>query len=71
MIAEVNDAGWGKSGKYQKLSDYEKTLLMGFVNNSVLMAYRQWIEEGKKLPIEDVIELTNRIVLSGVNGFFR
>ncbi len=70
MIAEVNDAGWGKSKKYQKLSDYEKKLLMGFVNNSVLTAYRQWIEDGKKLPIESVIELTNRIVLNGVNGFF-
>ena len=71
MVADVNDAGWGKSKKYQKLSDYEKKLLMGFVNNAVLTAYRQWIDDGKKMSLEDVIEMTNKIVLGGVNGFFK
>ena len=71
MISDVNDAGWGKSKKYQKLSEYEKKLLMGFVNNAVLTAYRQWVEDGKQMPLEDVIELTNRIVLGGVKGFFK
>ena len=71
MISDVNDAGWGKSRKYRKLSPYEKKLLMGFVNNAVLTAYRQWVEDGKQMPLEDVIELTNRIVLGGVKGFFR
>lgn len=71
MMESVNDAGWGKSEKYQKLSNYEKKLLMDFVNHSVLTAYRHWVEDGKRLPIEDVIVLTNRIVLGGVNGFFK
>ena len=71
MVADVNDAGWGKSKKYQKLSDYEKKLLMGFINNAVLTAYRQWVEDGKKMPMEEIIEMTNRIVLGGVNGFFK
>ena len=71
MINEVNNAGWGKSAKYRELSDYEKELLMGFVNNSVLLAYRQWIEDGKKKPLDEVIEMSNRIVLGGVNGFFK
>ena len=44
---------------------------MEFVNNAVLSAYRQWVEDGKELPMEQVIDLTNRIVLGGVNGFFR
>lgn len=71
MIENVNDAGWGRSDKYQKLSAFEKKLLMGFVNHAVLTAYRQWIENGKKTPLEEVIEMPNRIVLGGVNGFFR
>ena len=71
MIESVNDAGWSKSKKYQKLNDYEKKLLMGFVNNAVLTAYRHWVEDGKNIPLEDVIEMTNRIVLGGVKGFFR
>lgn len=71
MVENVNDAGWSKSKKYQKLSDYEKKLLMGFINNAVLTAYRQWVEDGKKLTIDEVVAVTNRIVLGGVNGFFK
>ena len=71
MVGGVNDEGWGKSKKYQNLSEFEKKLLMGFINNAVLTAYRQWVEEGKVTPLEEVIEMTNRIVLGGVNGFFK
>ncbi len=71
MVGDVNDEGWGKSKKYQNLSEFEKKLLMGFINNAVLTAYRQWVEEGKVTPLEEVIEMTNRIVLGGVNGFFK
>ena len=71
MTDRVNDSGWSRSEQYQRLSAFEKKLLMDFVNNAVLGAYRQWVEEGKTLPMEEVIGLTNRIVLGGVNGFFR
>ncbi len=71
MVGDVNDEGWGKSKKYQNLSEFEKKLLMGFINNAVLTAYRQWVEDGKETPLEEVIEMTNRIVLGGVNGFFK
>ena len=71
MVESVNDAGWSKSKKYQKLSDYEKKLLMGFINNAVLTAYRLWVEDGKKQPMDEIIAVTNRIVLGGVNGFFK
>lgn len=71
MVGDVNDAGWGKSKKYKDLSEFEKKLLMGFINNAVLTAYRQWVEDGKVTPLEEVIEMTNRIVLGGVNGFFK
>lgn len=44
---------------------------MGFINNAVLSAYRQWVEDGKELPLDEVVMVTNRIVLGGVNGFFK
>ena len=71
MTVRVNDEGWKKSKRYQKLSDFEKRLLMGFINESVLNAYRQWVESGKEIPLEEMIDLTNRIVLGGVNGFYQ
>ena len=71
MIADVNDAGWGKSAAFNRLSDYQKRLLMTFVNNAALGAYRQWIEDGKQMPLDDVIEMTTRLVLGGVRSFFK
>ncbi|MBR3298123.1 MAG: TetR/AcrR family transcriptional regulator [Clostridia bacterium] len=71
MTDRVNDEGWGRSNKYRQLSEFEKKLLIGFINESVLNAYRQWVEGGKRVPMEDVIEMTNRIVLGGVKGFFK
>ena len=49
---------------------FEKRLLLEFVNSTVLAAYRQWIEDRKQIPLEDVIGITNRAVLGGVDGFF-
>ena len=70
MVAEVTDAGWRNSAQFAKLSEDERQLLLTFVNSTVLTAYRQWVESGKHRPLEDVIEMTNRIVLGGVNGVF-
>lgn len=71
MMKEVNESGWGSSKKYQSLSDFEKTALMNFVNNAVLGIYRQWVEDGKQQSVEEIIALTNSLVLGGVNEFFR
>ena len=71
MIADVNDAGWGKSEAFNRLTDYQKRMLMTFVNNAALGAYRQWVEDGKQMPLDDVIEMTNCLVLGGVRSFFK
>ncbi len=71
MIKKVNTAGWSSSKKYGALPEYQQTMLMNFVNNSVLGIYRQWIEEGKQQPVEEIIGITNRLVLGGVKGFFK
>ena len=71
MMKEVNDSGWGSSKKYQALSDFEKAALMNFVNNAVLGIYKQWVEDGKQQSVEEIIALTNRLVLGGVHEFFR
>ena len=71
MIKKVTTAGWGSSKKYGALPEYQQTMLINFVNNSVLGIYRQWIEEGKQQSVEKIIEITNRLVLGGVKGFFK
>lgn len=71
MVSKVNDEVWSRSKKYRNLSDFEKNIIIEYINNAVLMIYRQWIRDGKKVNLEKVIELTNKIVLGGVNEFFK
>lgn len=71
MIKKVNTAGWSSSKKYGALPEYQQSMLLNFVNNSVLGIYRQWVEEGKQQSVEEIIELTNKLVLGGVKGFFK
>lgn len=70
MIGHVNDTAWSHSKKFQKLSDFEKRLLLDFINESGLAAYRRWIEDGKRIPVEEVAEMTVRLQLGGVRKFF-
>ena len=71
MLKEVNDSGWGKSEKYNALSEFDKRALMNFINNAVLGIYRQWVEDGKQQSVEEIIALTIRLVLGGVDAFFK
>ena len=71
MIKKVYTAGRSSSKKYGALPEYQQTMLMNFVNNSVLGIYRQWIEEGKQQTLEEIFEITIRLVLGGVKGFFK
>lgn len=70
MIGDVNDAGWSGSPQYQKLSDFEKDLLMDFLNETTLSAYARWVESGKKMPVDEVVDTLNRLELGGMKGFF-
>ena len=33
--------------------------------------YRQWVEGGKKISLEEVIEITNKLLSQGVSGLLQ
>lgn len=70
MIAQVNDVGWAGSESYQRLPDFEKGLLMDFLNGSTLAAYRLWVEGGKTLPVDEVLDTLNCLQSGGLTKFF-
>lgn len=70
MLREVNDSGWRSSEKYNALPDFKKQLLMNYINNAVLGIYRQWVDDGKQQSVDEITELTNCLVIGGVDAFF-
>ena len=46
-------------------------LLLCFLHNTGLELYRQWVYDGKKIPLEDVIKLSGALLTNGVYGFLK
>ncbi len=49
-------------------TDPERLLLMAFVAESTLAIYRQWVEDGKRLPVERVSDIAVRLICHGALG---
>lgn len=71
MNAKVMDATWRKSSAFQKLSEEEQNLVLAFINTFGVGCYRQWVADGKKVPLERVIQLSGSLMCGGLDRFFK
>ena len=49
-------------------TDPERSLLMAFVTEATLAIYRQWVEDGKRVPAERVCAIAGRLLCRGALG---
>ena len=52
-------------------SDFQVWFMISFViyvSQSTLEIYKQWVADGKKIPLEDIIQIATKLICSGVNG---
>lgn len=47
---------------------YIHNILMTYVSQSTLAIYKQWIADGKKIPLEDIIDIAIELICNGCNG---
>ena len=45
-----------------------RNILLTF-NNCIVHLYRQWVADGRKIPMEEMIELTTPLLEKGMKGF--
>lgn len=69
MVNNVMSSTWGKSTWLQSLDTYKQNILLGFVQSASVEMYRRWVTDGKKIPLEEIIEISNQLLCAGVNGF--
>jgi AcrR family transcriptional regulator len=69
MVNNVISSTWGKSTWLQLLDTYKQNILLGFVQSASVEMYRRWVSDGKKIPLEEIIEISNQLLCAGVNGF--
>lgn len=51
---------------FYDMDEAQKELLHAFIRNTALEFYRQWVKEGKAVPVEDAAQLLGSITLHSV-----
>lgn len=62
------DNTWSRSEFVKKLDRCKRNILYAYIQTASVEMYRQWVADGKQVPIEDVIEMTNQLLCQGVYG---
>lgn len=69
MVNDVMNSKWGQSTWLQLLEPSKQAVLLEFIQSASMSVCRKWVADGKKIPLRDMIELSNQLLCSGVNGF--
>ena len=69
MIRRVNEATWYKSAWFCNIPAWQQNMLIVYVQFTIVELYRQWVADGKKTPVEEVIRMSNALICRGLDGF--
>lgn len=64
-VTKTVDRGYGR---LKQFTEAEQKLIQSFANSTTLNTYKQWIEDGKKVPVEKVIEITAALLKNGLGA---
>ena len=60
---------WQDPPWFKRLSLYEQNILLTFVYSTGAGLYRQWVNDGKNIPLENMILLAEQLLEQGIHGF--
>lgn len=47
---------------------YIQNIIITYVTQSTLEIYKQWVADGKRVPLEDIIKITAKLICNGIIG---
>lgn len=50
------------------VDEYRENLIFAYFGTNSTLLYRQWVEDGKRLPLEDLIEMASKLICEGMSG---
>lgn len=69
MVNTVMSQTWGQSSWLRLLDPSMQDILLEFIQSSSIAVYRKWVADGKRISLNEIIEISNQLLCSGVNGF--
>ena len=68
MINRVTAETWERSERFQRLDAFTRGVLLEHVNSINVNIYRRWVSDGKRVPIEELIALSDTLTCEGLGG---
>ena len=69
MINNIIKKTWEKSDFFKETEPYLRNIILSFVFSSILGSYKQWINDGRKIPLQNFIETIESLVYNGIKNF--
>ena len=70
MIDRVIAETWGESEAFRGLNPSQQRMVLNFISTVSIGCYREWVADGKQMPLEDVIQLSTTLMCGGLDRFF-
>ena len=71
MIDQVMKKTWGESVAFNRLSDWQKKVLLDFIIHTGLTIYQEWVRGGRKQSLEEVIKEAQLLMRGGVDQYLQ
>ena len=69
LLNELVRKTWQDSPWFKNLTIDEQNILLTFVYNTGAGLYRQWVDDGKQIPLDDMIQFAGQLLEHGIRGF--
>lgn len=69
MVNNIMKKTWEQSNFFKETDPYVKNIIFSFVTSSILSSYKQWIDDGKKVPLTDFINIIESLIGDGIKNF--
>ncbi len=67
---DIMNQTWKNESRSASENPYIQNIIMTYVSQSTLAIYKQWVADGKKIPLEDIISIAAQLICHGMNAFF-
>ena len=54
---------------FKEIDPYLRNIILSSVFSSILGSYKQWINDGKKIPLQNFIDTMDYLIYTGIKNF--
>ncbi len=65
---DIMNQTWKNGAASSAENPYIQNIIMTYTAQSTLEIYKQWVADGRKIPLEDIIKIATRLICNGING---